>query len=125
MKSRVVSRYCLIMPGLLGGSRRRGAVLADDRAQAVVFYRSCPYRSPAKGADEDSWENRFPTPTPAKARRHLPRKRVPTPQLPECGLRDNLPTHPRFFAVAAIFSEWSSWSQMLARRNGRERIGPR
>jgi hypothetical protein len=66
-----------------------------------------------------------PFTTPAQTRRHLPRKRVPTPQLPECGLRDNLATHPPIFCQrrnrAKFFQHW----QMLARRNGRERTGPR
>jgi hypothetical protein len=71
-------------------------------ASSGRLLRSCPYRSPAWVPIKIAGMP-VPLTTPAQTRRHLPRKRVPTPQLPECGLRDNLATHPKF-PNAQIFS---------------------
>jgi hypothetical protein len=53
MKFRAYQGELSSMPGLLGGSRRHGAISTDGRVQAVVFTMILAVPLACQGADED------------------------------------------------------------------------
>src|SRR4051794_17006462 len=105
------------MPGLLGGSRRHGAISADDRdKRSSSMILAVPLAR--QGADEDQVMLVTATttrPTDAgqiktrNARRHLPGDRVPTPRLPDGGLRENRATEPPIRGGLSHIRRGSVW----------------